>query len=93
MMVNTAANVLPAGQVGYLVSPFRSGSTKTECVSFWYHMGGMNPGETPPPHTHTQTEAAVSQYKHSPVSPCCCLCRVLDFIHEVEEWQEAGDVL
>lgn len=48
MMVNTGANVLPAGQAAYMVSPFRSGSTKTECVSFWYHMGGMNPGESPP---------------------------------------------
>lgn len=46
MMVNTGANYLPSGQAGSLVSPFRKGSTKTECVSFWYHMGGMNPGET-----------------------------------------------
>lgn len=56
MMINTAANQLPAGQAGHLVSPLRTGSTKTECVSFWYYMGGMNPGETPglPAH-HTLT--------------------------------------
>lgn len=47
MMINTGANYLPAGQAGYLVSPFRTGSTKTECVSFWYHMGGMKPGGAP----------------------------------------------
>lgn len=61
MMVNTGADILPAGQAGYLVSPFRSGSTKTECVSFWYHMGGMNPGETRPlPGSHTLKQWSVN---------------------------------
>lgn len=48
MMINTGADVLPAGQVGHLLSPLSSGSTQTECVNFWYYMGGLNPGETPP---------------------------------------------
>lgn len=61
MMINTGANYLPTGQAGYLVSPFRAGSTKTECVSFWYHTGGMNPGETPRlPARHTLKHTLIS---------------------------------
>ncbi|KAM9338394.1 apical endosomal glycoprotein [Symphorus nematophorus] len=44
MMVNTGRNILPAGDWAVLFSPVRQGTTKTECVHFWYHMGGENPG-------------------------------------------------
>ncbi|KAL7376442.1 hypothetical protein ABVT39_008220 [Epinephelus coioides] len=44
MMANTGANNLPSGETTALLSPFRQGTAKTECVSFWYHMGGVNPG-------------------------------------------------
>lgn len=46
-MANTDANVLPAGKAAVLVSPVRPGNAKTECVHFWYNMGGKSPGETP----------------------------------------------
>ncbi|XP_068609348.1 apical endosomal glycoprotein [Brachionichthys hirsutus] len=44
MMVNTGANILPPGQKGVLTSLVRQGVAKTECIHFWYHMGGENPG-------------------------------------------------
>ncbi|XP_058472794.1 apical endosomal glycoprotein [Solea solea] len=44
MMANTGADVLPSGSATVLTSPVRQGTTKTECVHFWYHMGGKNPG-------------------------------------------------
>ncbi|MEQ2175905.1 hypothetical protein GOODEAATRI_022527 [Goodea atripinnis] len=44
MMVNTDADVFPTGTTAVLTSPVRPGTTKPECVSFWYHMGGPNPG-------------------------------------------------
>uniref|UniRef100_A0A8C3A127 MAM domain-containing protein n=1 Tax=Cyclopterus lumpus TaxID=8103 RepID=A0A8C3A127_CYCLU len=44
MMVNTGANFLPSGGTSVLASPVRQGTAKTECVHFWYHMGGVNPG-------------------------------------------------
>ncbi|KAG7216661.1 hypothetical protein INR49_023375, partial [Caranx melampygus] len=44
MMVNTAASILPAGSTAALTSPVRQGTAKTECVHFWYHMGGVEPG-------------------------------------------------
>ncbi|XP_042365818.1 apical endosomal glycoprotein [Plectropomus leopardus] len=44
MMVNTGANILSSGDAVVLTSPFRQGVVKTECVSFWYHMDGVNPG-------------------------------------------------
>uniref|UniRef100_A0A3Q2FGI9 Apical endosomal glycoprotein-like n=1 Tax=Cyprinodon variegatus TaxID=28743 RepID=A0A3Q2FGI9_CYPVA len=43
MMVNTDRDVLPASSTAVLVSPVRSGTTKTECVTFWYHMKEENP--------------------------------------------------
>lgn len=48
MMVNTAASILPAGGTAVLTSPVRQGTAKPECVHFWYHMGGVEPGETRP---------------------------------------------
>lgn len=51
MMANTDANILPAGETGVLASPVRQAAAKTECVQFWYQMGGANPGETL---SHTQ---------------------------------------
>ena len=50
-MVNTGADILPSGVTSVLSSPLRHGTAKTECVHFWYHMGGVDPGETP---AHTE---------------------------------------
>ncbi|KAK2818904.1 hypothetical protein Q5P01_024465 [Channa striata] len=44
MMANTGANILPSGQTTVLTSPVRQGIAKTECVHFWYQMGGVSPG-------------------------------------------------
>ncbi|XP_036070478.1 apical endosomal glycoprotein isoform X2 [Oryzias melastigma] len=44
MMVNTDSSVLPRGKAAVLTSLVRAKTTKTECLSFWYHMGGENPG-------------------------------------------------
>ncbi|XP_041666036.1 apical endosomal glycoprotein isoform X2 [Cheilinus undulatus] len=44
MMVNTEADILPSDGTTALTSPVRTGTTKTECVHFWYHTGGENPG-------------------------------------------------
>ncbi|XP_062268278.1 apical endosomal glycoprotein [Platichthys flesus] len=44
MMVNTRAGILPSGGTAVLTSPVRQGATRTECVHFWYHMGGAYPG-------------------------------------------------
>ncbi|KAM6902305.1 apical endosomal glycoprotein [Xenentodon cancila] len=44
MMINTTATHLPRGDTAVLTSPVRPGTTKTECVEFWYHMAGVNPG-------------------------------------------------
>ncbi|XP_040915419.1 apical endosomal glycoprotein [Toxotes jaculatrix] len=44
MMANTGASILPSGNRAVLTSPVRQGTAKTECVHFWYHMGGEKPG-------------------------------------------------
>ncbi|XP_037547712.1 apical endosomal glycoprotein [Nematolebias whitei] len=44
MMVDTDKAILPAGATSVLTSLVQPGSTRTECVYFWYHMGGGNPG-------------------------------------------------
>uniref|UniRef100_A0A3Q1HBY1 MAM domain-containing protein n=1 Tax=Anabas testudineus TaxID=64144 RepID=A0A3Q1HBY1_ANATE len=44
MMANTGANILPSGSTTVLTSPVRQATAKTECVNFWYQMGGVNPG-------------------------------------------------
>ncbi|XP_051268409.1 apical endosomal glycoprotein [Dicentrarchus labrax] len=44
MMANTGADILPFGDAAVLTSPVRKGIAKTECVHFWYHIGGENPG-------------------------------------------------
>ncbi|KAK2888523.1 apical endosomal glycoprotein [Channa argus] len=44
MMANTGKNFLSSGQTAVLTSPVRQGIAKTECVHFWYRMGGVNPG-------------------------------------------------
>lgn len=47
MMVNTGLDILPSGAASVLSSPLRHGTARTECVHFWYHMGGgAYPGET-----------------------------------------------
>lgn len=60
-MANTAANNLPSGDAAVLTSSVRT--TKTGCVHFWYHMGGVNPGETPShTETHTKKRPKKTQY-------------------------------
>ncbi|KAF5896237.1 apical endosomal glycoprotein, partial [Clarias magur] len=44
MLVHSGVDVLPQGSVTTLTSPVRRGLTHTECVYFWYNMGGHNPG-------------------------------------------------
>uniref|UniRef100_UPI0037E80A4D apical endosomal glycoprotein n=1 Tax=Semicossyphus pulcher TaxID=241346 RepID=UPI0037E80A4D len=44
MMANTGVSILPSGGKAVLTSPVRQGTAKTECVHFWYHMGGERPG-------------------------------------------------
>lgn len=45
MMASTGADILSAGQTTVLASPVHPGNAKTECVQFWYYMGGETPGE------------------------------------------------
>lgn len=64
MMAYTGANVHPSGETGFLTSPVRHGTAKTECVNFWYHMGGVNPGKTPLPSSNcTQAIALQNNLK------------------------------
>ncbi|KAK7131349.1 hypothetical protein R3I94_016476 [Phoxinus phoxinus] len=44
MLAHSGVDVLPQGSVTTLTSPVRRGLTHTECVHFWYHTGGENPG-------------------------------------------------
>uniref|UniRef100_UPI003AAC9054 apical endosomal glycoprotein n=1 Tax=Centroberyx gerrardi TaxID=166262 RepID=UPI003AAC9054 len=44
MMADTDVEVLPLGSKTALTSSIRQGVAQTECVNFWYHMGGVNPG-------------------------------------------------
>ncbi|KAK3524127.1 hypothetical protein QTP70_018036, partial [Hemibagrus guttatus] len=44
MLAHSGLNALPQGSVTTLTSPIRHGVTHTECVHFWYNMGGHNPG-------------------------------------------------
>ncbi|XP_034048992.1 apical endosomal glycoprotein [Thalassophryne amazonica] len=44
MAVNTGSNNLPPGSTAVLTSPIHKGTTKTQCLQFWYHKGGENPG-------------------------------------------------
>ncbi|XP_077354338.1 apical endosomal glycoprotein isoform X1 [Festucalex cinctus] len=44
MMVKTGGSDLPAGATATLTSPVHQGTTRTECLNFWYHMGSENPG-------------------------------------------------
>lgn len=55
MMVDTDKAILPAGATSVLTSLAQLGSTRTECVYFWYHMGGGNPGEQSSHTEHTLT--------------------------------------
>lgn len=51
-MANTGENILPSGNSAVLTSPVRQGLARTECVHFWYHMGGVSPGETSSPNNN-----------------------------------------
>ena len=63
MMANTAGNILPWGETTLLTSPVRQGTVITECVHFWYQMGGEDSGKTP---AHAKTHIALlTQRKHS----------------------------
>ncbi|GLD73527.1 apical endosomal glycoprotein isoform X1, partial [Lates japonicus] len=44
MMANTGERFLPSGSSAVLTSPVHQGTAKTDCVQFWYQMGGVNPG-------------------------------------------------
>ncbi|KAG7476848.1 hypothetical protein MATL_G00087170 [Megalops atlanticus] len=44
MIADTSVEVLPLGSMTNLTSPSRSAAPQTECVHFWYHMGGDKPG-------------------------------------------------
>ncbi|KAF4077069.1 hypothetical protein AMELA_G00203870 [Ameiurus melas] len=44
MLAHSGVDVLPQGSVATLNSPVRRGLTHTECVYFWYNMGGDHPG-------------------------------------------------
>lgn len=44
MMVNSGSDVLPSGAVSSLSSTVFYGTSRTECLQFWYHMGGDHPG-------------------------------------------------
>ncbi|KAI4877721.1 hypothetical protein NFI96_021978, partial [Prochilodus magdalenae] len=44
MLAHSGVEVLPQGSLMTLSSPVRSGVAHTECVRFWYHTGGNNPG-------------------------------------------------
>lgn len=67
-MAYTGVNAHPSGETGFLTSPVRLRTAKTECVNFWYHMGGVNPGETPFP--------ALSAHKqwHNQTTYHICVC-------------------
>ncbi|XP_066502340.1 apical endosomal glycoprotein [Hoplias malabaricus] len=44
MLAHSGVEVLPQGSVMTLSSPVRRGVAHTECVRFWYHTAGPNPG-------------------------------------------------
>lgn len=44
MMVNSGADILPSGAASTLTSPIYYGTSRSQCLQFWYHMGGDSPG-------------------------------------------------
>ena len=60
MMADSDVEILPQGSVATLTSPVRVGVAQTECVHFWYHMGGENPGEYIPFTVHTHPQSHVT---------------------------------
>ncbi|XP_026859460.2 apical endosomal glycoprotein [Electrophorus electricus] len=44
MLAHSSVEVLPQGSVMTLTSPLHQSVGHTECVHFWYHTGGQNPG-------------------------------------------------
>ncbi|XP_030625025.1 apical endosomal glycoprotein isoform X2 [Chanos chanos] len=44
MMIHSGTETLPQGSVSTLTSPVHRGVDYTECLQFWYYMGGDNPG-------------------------------------------------
>ncbi|KAK7896128.1 hypothetical protein WMY93_021453 [Mugilogobius chulae] len=44
MLLVTDSDRLPAGESSSLTSPLVSWTPRTQCLHFWYHMGGHNPG-------------------------------------------------
>ncbi|XP_033831819.1 apical endosomal glycoprotein isoform X2 [Periophthalmus magnuspinnatus] len=44
MLLNTDSDIFPAGATSTLTSPLIYGTSKTQCLQFWYHMGGARPG-------------------------------------------------
>ncbi|XP_072518488.1 apical endosomal glycoprotein [Salminus brasiliensis] len=44
MLAHSSVEVLPQGSVMTLTSPVRHGVASSQCLYFWYHTGGDNPG-------------------------------------------------
>lgn len=64
MMANTGADILSSGGTTRLSSPVHQGAVRTECVHFWYHMGGENPGEMLS-NTHAHMKMKTTEEKES----------------------------
>lgn len=87
MMANTGANILPPGDTAVLTSPVRQGTSKTECLHFWYHMGGVNPGETP-----SHTKHTLNIVIGNTIRPCA-LRRISERVCEASEGGKGEDLL
>ncbi|XP_072310635.1 apical endosomal glycoprotein isoform X2 [Eucyclogobius newberryi] len=44
MLLNSGSDVLLSGAVSSLTSALIYGTSHTQCLQFWYHMGGVSPG-------------------------------------------------
>lgn len=86
MMASTGADILSAGQTTVLVSPVHPGIAKTECVQFWYYMGGESPGEITCKHI-------ISDRKNPMSFTPGYFCRLSDIVYEAAERQEGKDLL
>lgn len=86
MMASTAANVLPAGRTAVLVSPVHPGNAKTECVHFWYNVGGENPGETPFTCKHLISSDIKAYFTTGN------FCRLSDVVFDIPERREGKDL-
>ncbi|XP_028318573.1 apical endosomal glycoprotein [Gouania willdenowi] len=44
MLLDTSESLLPSGGSALITSPSHKGTAHTDCLSFWFHMGGAKPG-------------------------------------------------